>query len=159
DVENIFNEAVPYLRGRECAAEGKSAFAPFTIKSSRDLFEIKDEQDLTVARDAALLTVNGFNLPSDKVSSSWLASHVSEPEIREWLQVAARLARNNSFTLSGEATKPPTFSSALIKAIYLESRADALLNAADANYLLSFRDGDDVPAVNRADVAMLLREG
>jgi len=46
DAENIFNQAIPYLRGRECAVEGRSAFAPFTIKSSRDLFEIKAERDL-----------------------------------------------------------------------------------------------------------------
>src|SRR5207253_7440274 len=70
DAENIFTDAVPYLRGRECAVEGKAAFAPFTIKSSRELFEIKDERDLIYARDVALLAVNGFALP-DKVSSSW----------------------------------------------------------------------------------------
>src|SRR5207237_967493 len=72
DSENIFNEAMPYLRGRECAAEGKAAFAPFTIKSARDLFEIKDESDLVYASDVALLAVNGFSIPTDKVSSSWL---------------------------------------------------------------------------------------
>src|SRR5437588_2663836 len=76
DAANIFNEDVPYLRGRECAVEGKAAFAPFTIKSSRDIIEIKDEQDLIYARDAALLGISGFALPLDKVSSSWLASHV-----------------------------------------------------------------------------------
>src|SRR3989441_2719704 len=93
DSENIFNDALPYLRGRECAVEGKAAFAPFTIKSSRDLFEIKDEKDLAFARDAALLAINGLAVPLDKVSSSWLSSHVSESEVREWLNVVARLAR------------------------------------------------------------------
>ena len=61
DAGNIFNEAIPYLRGRECAVEGKAAFSPFMIKSSRELMEIKDERDLVYARDAALLAVNGFN--------------------------------------------------------------------------------------------------
>jgi stage II sporulation protein D len=159
DVENIFNEAVPYLRGRECAVEGKAAFAPFMIKSSRELFEIKDELDLMYARDAALLTVNGFDLPADKVSSSWLSSHVSESEVREWLMAASRLARNAAFKPAADATKPPGFSSALIAAMYSDARADTLLNSADADYLLSFQDGDQVPATNRADVAMLLREG
>ena len=93
DAGNIFNDAIPYLRGRECAVEGKAAFAPFTIKSSRDLFEIKDEKDLAFARDAALLAINGLAVPLDKVSSSWLSSHVSESEVREWLNVVARLAR------------------------------------------------------------------
>jgi stage II sporulation protein D len=159
DVENIFNEAVPYLRGRECAAEGKAEFAPFTIKSSRDLFEIRDERDLGYARDAALLVVNGFNLPADKVSSSWLSGHVSDSEVREWLSQAGRLARNPSFKAPEEATKPPSFSSALTAAVYGEGPANVLMNNADADYLLSFRDGGDVPSANRADVAMLIREG
>ena len=33
------------------------------------------------------------------------------------------------------------------------------MNSADADYLLGFRDGEQVPAPNRADVAMLLRDG
>lgn len=159
DAGNIFNEAIPYLRGRECAVEGKAAFAPFTIKSSRDLMEIKDERDLIYARDAALLAVNGFNLPPDKISSSWLAAHVSESEVREWLMSVARLARNVSFRVPDEATKPPAFSTSLVAAVYGDTRADTLLNSADADYLLSFRDGQDVPTVNRADVAMLIRDG
>ncbi|MGZ8843068.1 MAG: SpoIID/LytB domain-containing protein [Pyrinomonadaceae bacterium] len=159
DVENIFNEAVPYLRGRECAVEGKSAFAPFTIKSSRDLMEIKDERDLIYARDAAVLAVNGFRLPDDKISSSWLSAHVSEGEIREWLAVVSRFARTTSVATPDQVTKPPVFSTALVAALYGDKRADTLLNSADADYLLSFRDGQDVPEANRADVAMLVREG
>jgi stage II sporulation protein D len=159
DVENIFNEAVPYLRGRECSAEGKAEFAPFMIKSSRDLFEIKDERDLVYARDAAVLAVHGFNLPIDKVSSSWLNSHVSESEARDWLNVVARLARAASFKVPDDATRVGPFGTALLAAVYGDSRADTLFNQADADYLLSFRDGEEVPAANRADVAMLIREG
>ena len=159
DSENIFNEAVPYLRGRECAAEVKARFAPFTIKSSRELFEIKEERDLVFARDAALLSVNGFALPADKVSSSWLSAHVSESEAREWLNAAARLARNPSFKAPEEVTKPPRFSTALVAAVFGEGRADTLLNSADVDYLLGFHDGEEIPAPNRADVAMLLRDG
>src|SRR5438132_3151403 len=159
DAENIFNEAVPYLRGRECAVEGKAAFAPFTIKSSRDLFEIKDERDLVYARDVALLAVNGFALPTDRVSSSWLSSRVSESEGREWLNAAARVARNTVFKAPDDAAKTPAFSTALMTAGYGDRRADTLVNSADTDYLLSFRDGEDVPAANRADVAMLLRDG
>ncbi|HYX28553.1 MAG TPA: SpoIID/LytB domain-containing protein, partial [Pyrinomonadaceae bacterium] len=159
DAENIFNEAIPYLRGRECAVEGKAAFAPFTIKSSRDLFEIKDERDLVYARDVALLAVNGFSLPTEKISSSWLSSHLSEAEARDWLNAAARLARNAAFKPPDDATKTPAFSTALMAAIYADRRADTLLNSADADYLLGFRDGEEVPAANRADVAMFLRDG
>jgi stage II sporulation protein D len=159
DVENIFNDAVPYLRGRECAVEGKAEFAPFMIKSSRDLFEIKDEKDLVYARDAAVLAVNGFSLPADKISSSWLSSHLSDSEARDWLNNAARLARTSAPSAPNDATKIPVFSSALVVAVYGDKRADTLLNNADADYLLAFRDGDEVPAANRADVAMLLRDG
>ena len=159
DAENIFNEAVPYLRGRECAAEGKAEFAPFMIKSSRELFEIKDERDLVYARDAALLAVHGFSLPTDKVSSSWLNSHISESEARDWLSMVARLAHAASFKAADDATRVGPFGTALLAAVYGDSRADTLFNQADADYLLSFRDGEEVPAANRADVAMLIREG
>src|SRR5437763_3623091 len=159
DVENIFNEAVPYLRGRECAVEGKAEFAPFMIKSSRDLFEIKDERDLVYARDAALLAVHGFTLPTEKISSSWLNSHISESEARDWLSVVGRLARAASFKAPDDPTRVGPFGTALLAAVYGDSRADTLFNQADADYLLSFRDGEDVPATNRADVAMLIREG
>jgi len=159
DAENIFNETVPYLRGRECAVEGKSAFSPFTIRSTRDLLEIKDERDLTYARDVALLAVSGLPLPIDKVSSSWLSAHISESEARDWLNAAARLARNSTFKAPDDASRTPAFSTALMAAVYADRRADTLLNNADADYLLSFRDGEDVPLPNRADVAMLLRDG
>jgi stage II sporulation protein D len=159
DSENIFNNAMPYLRGRECGAEGKAEFAPFMIKSSRDLFEIKDEKDLAFARDAAMLAVNGFGLPVDKVSSSWLSAHISESEAREWLNASARLSRSVSFQWLDEATKPPAFSTALVAAVFGDNRADTLLNNADVDYLLSFHDGEQVPRANRADVAMLLRDG
>src|SRR4029434_2913817 len=90
---------------------------------------------------------------------SWLAAHVSESEVREWLMSVARLARNVSFRVPDEATKPPAFSTSLVAAVYGDTRADTLLNSADADYLLSCRDGQDVPTVNRADVAMLVRDG
>src|SRR2546423_2334706 len=159
DSENIFNEAAPYLRGRECAVEGKALFAPFMVKSSRELFEIKDERDLIFARDVALLAVNGLRLPSERISSSWLQSSFKESEVREWLELAARLSRNSTFKPPEDATKVPAFSTALIGAVYGDKRADVLLNSADAEYLLSFRDADQIPADNRADVAMLLRDG
>lgn len=159
DSENIFNDAVPYLRGRECAAEGKAAFAPFTIKTSRDLFELKDEKDLAVARDVALLAVNGVPLPADKVSSSWLSKEVTESESREWLSAAARLSRNASFKPPEDPTRPPAFSTALLAAVYGDKRADVLLNNVDVDYVLAVRDAEQIPSANRADVALLMRDG
>jgi stage II sporulation protein D len=159
DAENIFNEAVPYLRGRECAAETHVPFAPFMIKSSRELFEIKEEKNLAFVRDLAVLAVHGFNFPLDKVSNSWLADELHVDEAREWLTVTARIAKITPYQSPEAPNEPPSFSTGLIAAIYGEARADTLLNAADVDYLLSFHDGAEVPAANRADVAMLIREG
>jgi stage II sporulation protein D len=159
DGENIFNTALPYLRGRECAAEIKAPFAPFLIKSSRDLYELKDEKDLPFARDAALLAVNGFSLPSDRISSSWLSAKVSESEVRDWLQAVNRLVRVTSPAKQDELTKPGGFSTALVESVFGDKRADTLLNSADVDYLLAFADAEQIPASNRADVAMLLRDG
>jgi len=159
DAENIFNTALPYLRGRECAAEIKAPFAPFLIKSSRDLFDIKDEKDLPFARDVALLAVNGFPLPSDRVSSSWLSARVSESEVRDWLAAVIRLVRVVQLVNLEDLTKPPAFSTALIESVFGDKRADILLNSADVDYLLAFPDAEQIPANHRADVAMLLRDG
>lgn len=159
NAENIFLQPVPYLRGRECAAEGKTALAPFMVKSSRDLFEIKEERDLAFARDAALLAINGVPLPVDKVSSAWLSAHVTTAEVRDWLLAAGRLARVPQFVMSEDATKAPEFCSSLVAAVFGDKRADTLLDNADVEYLLAFRDADQIPAANRADVAMLLRDG
>lgn len=159
DAENIFNDAVPYLRGRECAAEIKAPFAPFMVKSTRDLFELKDEKELVFARDAALLIINGFDLPADKISSAWLGAHMNESDSKSWLNATARLSRNPSFKPPHDPEKLPEFSSGLIAAIYGEKRADVLLNSADISYYLSFRDAEDIPAENQADIAMLVRDG
>src|SRR5262249_36915137 len=90
----------------------------------------------------------------------WLSAHVSEAEISDWLNVVARLAHKApSLKLSTDASKAPAFSTALITAVYGENRADILLNSADTDYMLSFHDGEQVPESNRADVAILLRDG
>jgi stage II sporulation protein D len=156
--ENIFNNAAPYLRGRECGAEGKAAFAPYTIKSSRDLPEIKDEANAGVVRDLAMLLVNNFAVP-DHISDSWLSAHVTTGEVRDWLAGVARLTKQTAAASSDETTRPGAFSTALAATVYGDTRADVLLNNTDVEYLLAFRDADQVPDANRADVAMMLRDG
>src|SRR5207244_10487703 len=91
DSENIFNEAVPYLRGRECAVESKAAFAPFTISTTRQPVEL-DAGHVALARDVALLTIQSFaSLPS-RLSDSWLSAPVSVTETQNWLTSVTRLA-------------------------------------------------------------------
>ena len=160
DAENIFGgEAAPYLRGRECALEGKAHFVPFTIKTSREPPDIREEQNAALARDAALLAIHGFQLPSTRITDGWLSQPASAADVRGWLSSVARLSRQSAPVISEDATRPPAFSTALAAAVYGTGRADTLLDNADVDYLLAFRDAADVPLQNRADVALLLREG
>ncbi|MEK6278851.1 MAG: SpoIID/LytB domain-containing protein [Acidobacteriota bacterium] len=159
DAENIFNDEVGYLKGRECAAEGRAAIAPFTIKTSRDPAELKEEQNLPLARDVALLSIHNFTYLRPKVSDSWLEDHSEVDEVRSWLSSVARLARQIAPTVTEDVHRPPAFSTALSAATFGESRGSTLLNNADVEYLLAVRDAGEVPQANRADVAYLLREG
>src|SRR6266567_2470118 len=77
DSESIFNQAVPYLRGRECAAEGKGAFTSFTIKTTREPADLRDDRNVPIARDVGLLAVENFGSLHPKVSDSWLAGDSS----------------------------------------------------------------------------------
>ena len=157
--ENIFNEAEPYLRGRECALEGKAHFAPFIVKTSREPADIREEQNAQLARDTALLAIHGFPLPSTRITDAWLSTPASAADVRGWLSTVARLSRQSAPVVSEDATRPPAFSTALAAAVYGAGRADTLLDNADVDYLLAFRDAGDVPPPNRADVALLLRDG
>jgi stage II sporulation protein D len=159
DSENIFNQAVPYLRGRECAVEGRAAFAPFTISTSREPAELRDEKHIPLARDVALLAVQSFaSLPS-RVSDSWLSAPASLAETQNWLASVARLARQSAPAVAPDVNRPPAFATALDAAVFGERRADTLLNNADVEYFLAIHDAAEVPAANRADVATLVRDG
>lgn len=159
DSENIFNEAVPYLRGRECAIESKAAFAPFTISTSREPAELRDEKHVPLARDVALLTIQNFASLPTRVSDSWLSAPASVTETQNWLASVARLARQTAPAVAPDVNRPPAFATALNAAVFGTSRADTLLNNADVEYFLAIRDAAEVPAVNRADVALLVRDG
>ena len=157
--ENIFNNAVPYLRGRECGVEGRAAFAPFIIKTSREPAELREEKNLPSARDLALLALQNFGSLPARVSDSWLGAAVTLAEVRSWLASTARLARQPSPAVGEDVNRPGPFASAISAAVYGESRADTLLNRIDVDYYLPIRDAAEVPDANRADVAMLVRDG
>ncbi|MGH9904497.1 MAG: SpoIID/LytB domain-containing protein, partial [Pyrinomonadaceae bacterium] len=158
-VENIFNEAVPYLRGHECAAEAGHAFTQFIIKTLREPVEIREEKNLPLVRDIALLAIQNFGALPARVSDVWLTAEVSLPEVRQWLSSVARISRQAVPTVTEEANRPAAFATALNAAVFGESRADTLFSNADVDYFLAARDAADVPAANRADVAMLVRDG
>lgn len=159
DSENIFNQAMPYLRGRECAAEGFAAFERYVVKTTRDLAELRDDSNVTIVRDVALLLTQNFGSLTPRVTDAWLSEDASPAEVRVWLTHAARVARQTPPITGEEVNRPPAFATALTTAVLGESRTSTLLNNADADYLLGLRDAQAVPVQNRADLAMLVREG
>ncbi len=159
DSENIFPDSVGYLKARECAAEGRAALAPFIIKTTREPPELKEQQNVALVRDVALLSLNNFGSLRSKISDSWASDETSVSEVRGWLASVARLTHQLAPTVTEEVDRPPAFATALSVAVFGESRGSTLLNDADVEYLLAIRDAGEVPAANRADVAFLIRDG
>ena len=158
DAEKIFKDAVPYLRARECAAEGVT-FDRFVIKTSRAFAELREEVNVPLARDVSLLLTQNFGISPERVSDAWLAGDAPSSEVRIWLAHVARVARQVSPLTGEDVNRPPAFATALAAAVFGESKTSTLLNDADADYLLAVKDAGDVPVQNRADLAMLLRDG
>ena len=159
NAENIFNDAVPYLRGRECAVEGRAALTPFMIRTSRAPADVHEEKNLPLARDTALLAVQNFVSLPPRINDSWLAAPATPAEVRSWVAAVATLTRQTAPVVSEDANHPGPFATALNAAVFGESRADTLFNNADVEYFLAVRDAADVPPANRADVALLIRDG
>src|SRR6185503_14611584 len=156
--ENIFNHAVPYLRGHECAAEGMAALSAFTIRTARNI-DLREDGNVVFARDLSLLAVHGFPLMPQKITDDWLSAPASVGEVRSWLVTVGQLSKQSLPPLGDDLNLPGGFSSAITLATFGESRASTLFNDADVAYLLAVRDADRIPTPNRADVALLLRDG
>jgi stage II sporulation protein D len=159
DAENIFGGDAPaYLRGRECALEAGEHFEPFRLRTTRELPSVKLAEHATAPRDTALLAVHGFAMPS-RVTDEWLADSITTDEARDHLARVAAFAHQPSPRVALDTTRPAGFATALAFALDGESRGSVLLNSADVEYLLSFRDASDISMQSRADVAAMLREG
>jgi stage II sporulation protein D len=159
DSENIFNQAIPYLRGRECAAAGHAAFERYVIRSTREPGELRNDEHVALVRDIGLLVTQNFGTLPERVSDSWFAADAAVSEVRNWIANVARVARQTNPSTSDDLNRPPAFATALLTAVYGESRPSTLLNNADADYLLAVRDAGSVSEANRADLAILLRDG
>lgn len=159
NVENIFDEHEPYLRGVECSLEGRQQFEPFLVKSSRELPKIEREGNTELARQAAFLAVNNFLISTTKLSDDYFADAPTEAEMRNWLGIVAARSATGMPLVNSEIAKPANFATALATMLYGADYADTLLSASDVNYNLSFADADKVPANQRANVAVLLRDG
>jgi stage II sporulation protein D len=159
DSENIFNEAIPYLRGRECAAEGNAAFDRFVIRTTRQLAELRDDEHVALVRDISLLLTQNVGMLPERITDAWLATDASIAETRNWIANVARIAKQTTPTTTDDVNRPPAFATALSLAAFGEGSPATLLNNADADYLLAVRDAGEVPPQNRADLALLLRDG
>ncbi|MEJ7713385.1 MAG: SpoIID/LytB domain-containing protein [Pyrinomonadaceae bacterium] len=164
--ENIFGgtpKQVAYLRGRECAAEaGSEGLKPFVLRTTRELSGLRSAEHYSSARDAALLSIHNFKLPT-RLTDEWLSEDLSADDARAMLSLVTQLSRRAvvpaAVSVNSEATRPGGWCRALALALDGESRADVLLDRADVDYLLSFRDAADLAAEHRADVALFLRDG
>ncbi|HEX7294237.1 MAG TPA: SpoIID/LytB domain-containing protein [Pyrinomonadaceae bacterium] len=156
--ENIFNHALPYLKGHECSAEGSAALSPFTIRTAR-ITDLRDDGNVAFARDLSLLAVHAFAMLPQKITDAWLSSPATAGEVRTWLLAVSQLAKQPLPPLGEDVHLPGGFASALALTIFGDSRPSTLFNDADVTYLLAVRDADRIPAPNRSDVALLLRDG
>ena len=156
DSEKIFNEVIPYLRAHECAGE---SFDRFVIRTSREPADLQDDSNVVLARDVSLLLTQNFGTLRERVTDAWLSADATASEVRNWIANVARVAHQTTPATGDDVNRPPAFATALALAVFGESRAGTLLNDADADYLLAVKDVQEVPAANRADLAMLLRDG
>lgn len=165
DAEKIFGgSTVPYLRGRACSLDARQyaslQSSSAAITTTREPVAVRDAERARGPRDVALLAVHGLRVPA-RMTDDWLSDDLPVEEAHAIFDFVSRLARRATpaAVLSEEATRPPGFSTALLLALDGESRARVLLDEATVDYLLAFRDAADIPARNRADVAMLIRDG
>jgi stage II sporulation protein D len=161
DGENIFEkESGPYLRGVECSLEGQQHFEPFLVKSSRELPKIEKEAFVEMTRQAAFLAVNNFQIATPRFSDDWFESSPSETELRTWMsQISARLGQTFPTQVNAETAKPANFAQILGTLLYGADYADTMLSASDVNYNLPVADIEKIPINQRANVAILLRDG
>jgi stage II sporulation protein D len=188
NVENIYDHDEPYLRGVECSLE-KNYFDIFSIKTSREPARIKDENKLSLVREASMLAISGFNGSATRFSDEWFDAAPTNQELQTWFSsVTARIPRptiamptlqTNSLPLPTTSptpiptpqptpvplpsfptdAKPSNVANYLGTILYGQGYADTLMSQADIDYQLSFEDGKDVPANARANTAILIRDG
>lgn len=161
DSENVFDHAEPYLRGVNCSLEGKAHFAPFLIKSSRELADIRNEANYDLARLSSKFSVNNFLFVTSRFSDDYFEDQPTDIELKSWLnQLAVKFGKPFPLTVSRDTAKPLQLAKTLSEMIYAEPwQADTLLSESDVNYQLSFLDAGEVPKEMRPVLAMMMRDG
>ncbi|HRH46918.1 MAG TPA: SpoIID/LytB domain-containing protein, partial [Pyrinomonadaceae bacterium] len=160
DVKNIYTDFdAPYLKGVECAFEGHKYFEPMLVKSNREPANVKDENYLELVRIISQFGANGFVISGNRFSDEWFQSSPTGAEISNWLgQVASRFAKPTS-PFANKTLTNIEFAKFMASVFYSPETTDTLLSDGDINYQLSFTDADKIPTDQRANLAMLFRDG
>jgi stage II sporulation protein D len=157
--ENIFDFNEPYLRGVECSLEGRRHFEPFLIKTSRLPAKLRDEQNIELVRLISLLSINGFQLSTGQMTDDWFEDAPTASEISNWMNNLATKFGKTFPNVTKDTAKPIELAKLLVSFIYADAYADTLLSESDINYQLSFDDSGEIPPANRANIAVLMRDG
>ncbi len=160
NVKNIYTDYdAPYLKGVECAIEGKEYFDALLIKSNRDPAKIKDDKYLEQVRIMSQFANNNFILNTNRFTDDWFEQSPTSTELSSWLgQLAMRFAKPFP-QISNDSAKNIEFAKLLSSMLYTPELTDILMTEADMSYQLSFDDAKEIAAEQRANLAMLFRDG
>jgi peptidoglycan hydrolase-like amidase len=157
--EEVFGgKPVSYLRGVSCASD-RRRFDGSDIVTNRTRELLTGFAGHAINREIALLSVSGFSLPA-LVTNNYLNHPPDVDELKSWLEQIARLkAQSAPLSAQQNVTRLSEFIPLLALSIYGKGRASTLLAPADVDYLLSGFQVVQLPAGNRADAALLLKDG
>jgi stage II sporulation protein D len=155
--ESVFmTSPVPYLRAVDCSPNSQSGDRQLVAASSSIAAVGSDGR--SKARDLALLQSIGLKLPRP-TTSSWLIDRVEQDEVRDWCAVLARAFGNpSSKGRSGNPTRLSGFSALAATSIYGERNARMLITSKDVDNLIKGLDAEDLSDLNRAEIALLIRD-
>lgn len=158
--ENVFSEAVPYLVSVACAPQQRERRTRRSetrgLKTDRQIEPLVGDYGRQMARDVALLTVLGFQLPED-IDSSYLQAPAHSREIQRWLVRAGELLKRPRLELAENLNSLAGFAEGLNSAIFGSDSPANLLAPADADYILGREV--KIPERYRTVVAALIQEG
>ncbi|MFV0388777.1 MAG: SpoIID/LytB domain-containing protein [Pyrinomonadaceae bacterium] len=162
DSGNIFEFNEPYLKGVNCALDGKEQFEPFLVKSERELPVIRNEANYRYVRLAAQMATNNYLFVTNRFDDDYFEDSPTEIELRSWVnQLASKFGKPFPI-ITPDSAKPLKLARIFHSLIYsaeAEPNGETLLSESDINYQLSFADGNEVPQSDRVMLAELLRDG
>ncbi|MEE9217645.1 MAG: SpoIID/LytB domain-containing protein [Acidobacteriota bacterium] len=154
-------ETGAYLRGVACYPEQEEARASAWTLSTKRRLSSEEIRSAEETYQATLLHVLGM-LPARATERSWLEAAAETREIRSWtfrtLRLIGKRPGRHDYGSLPIATRSD-LARYWVQVFSWEERVSRLLSEPDVEALLSFADGAEVPQVDRARLAYLLREG